>query len=88
MFLGELVFSVHRQSLSWDEGDHIYAFGHRFLDAGPSDIPFARAEVLALLPNVSSSFKISVPLAASLLLDERGAELQIGQETAIDQDFA
>jgi hypothetical protein len=41
------------------DGDHIYAFGHRFLDAGPSDIPFARAEVLALLPNVSSSFKIS-----------------------------
>ncbi len=25
VFLGELVFSVHRQSLSWDEGDHIYA---------------------------------------------------------------
>ena len=41
------------------DGDRIYAFGHRFLDAGPSDIPFARAEVLALLPNVSSSFKIS-----------------------------
>lgn len=40
-------------------GDRVYAFGHRFLDAGPSDIPFARAEVLALLPNVSSSFKIS-----------------------------
>ena len=33
------------------DGDHVYAFGHRFLDAGPSDIPFARAEVLALLPN-------------------------------------
>ena len=41
------------------DGDHVYAFGHRFLAAGPSDIPFARAEVLALLPNVSSSFKIS-----------------------------
>jgi hypothetical protein len=25
IFLGELVVSVHRQSLSWDEGDHIYA---------------------------------------------------------------
>jgi hypothetical protein len=25
IFLGELVLSVHRQSLSWDEGDHIYA---------------------------------------------------------------
>ncbi|WP_158615477.1 glycosyltransferase family 39 protein [Acidipila sp. EB88] len=25
VFLGELVFTVHRQSLTWDEGDHIYA---------------------------------------------------------------
>ena len=25
IFFGELVVSVHRQSLSWDEGDHIYA---------------------------------------------------------------
>lgn len=25
IFLGELAISVHRQSLSWDEGDHIYA---------------------------------------------------------------
>jgi hypothetical protein len=25
VFLGELIVSVHRQSLSWDEGDHIYA---------------------------------------------------------------
>jgi hypothetical protein len=41
------------------DGNHVYAFGHRFLDAGPSDVPFARAEVLALLPNLSSSFKIS-----------------------------
>lgn len=41
------------------DGKHIYAFGHRFMASGPSDIPFARAEVLALLPNVSSSFKIS-----------------------------
>jgi hypothetical protein len=41
------------------DGDRIYAFGHRFLASGPSDIPFARAEVLALLPNVSNSFKIS-----------------------------
>lgn len=41
------------------DGQNIYAFGHRFMASGPSDIPFARAEVLALLPNVSSSFKIS-----------------------------
>ncbi len=41
------------------DGERVYAFGHRFMASGPSDIPFARAEVLALLPNVSSSFKIS-----------------------------
>ncbi len=41
------------------DGDRIYAFGHRFLAAGPTDLPFAQAEVLALLPNLLSSFKIS-----------------------------
>jgi SpoIVB peptidase S55 len=41
------------------DGDRVYAFGHRFLDEGSTDLPFASAEVLALLPNVSSSFKIS-----------------------------
>ena len=41
------------------DGDRVYAFGHRFLDEGSTDLPFASAEVLALLPNLSSSFKIS-----------------------------
>lgn len=43
------------------EGSRIYAFGHRFLGAGETEMPFARAEVLALLPSVNSSFKISSP---------------------------
>jgi hypothetical protein len=41
-----------------DKG-RVYAFGHRFLSIGATDLPFARAEVLTLLPNLSSSFKIS-----------------------------
>ena len=41
------------------DGNHIYAFGHRFLAVGSTELPFARSEVLALLPNLSSSFKIS-----------------------------
>jgi hypothetical protein len=41
------------------DGDHLYAFGHRFLATGPTNMPFARSEVLALLPSLSSSFKIS-----------------------------
>lgn len=41
------------------DGDRIYAFGHRFLAAGATSLPFARSEVLALLPNLQASFKIS-----------------------------
>lgn len=41
------------------EGDSIFGFGHRFLSAGPTEMPFARAEVITLLPNVQTSFKIS-----------------------------
>jgi hypothetical protein len=41
------------------DNGRVYAFGHRFLSVGATDLPFARAEVLTLLPNLSSSFKIS-----------------------------
>jgi hypothetical protein len=41
------------------DGKRVYAFGHRFLSVGPTEVPFTRASVLALLPNVSTSFKIS-----------------------------
>ncbi len=41
------------------DGNQIYAFGHRFLSVGSTELPFARASVIALLPNLSSSFKIS-----------------------------
>ncbi len=41
------------------DGKKIYAFGHRFLAVGQTELPFARAEVITLLPNLASSFKIS-----------------------------
>ena len=41
------------------DGDRVYAFGHRFLSEGSTDLPFARAEVVALMPSLNSSFKIS-----------------------------
>ena len=41
------------------DGDRIHAFGHRFLSEGTTDMPFALAEVLTLLPSLNSSFKIS-----------------------------
>ncbi len=41
------------------DGNKVYAFGHRFLAVGPTDLPFTRSEVMALLANVNTSFKIS-----------------------------
>lgn len=46
-------------TVTYIDGDNVYAFGHRFLGEGTTEMPFARSEVLALLPNLSASFKIS-----------------------------
>jgi hypothetical protein len=46
-------------TVTYVNGKKIYAFGHRFLASGSTDLPFARADVLALLANLNSSFKIS-----------------------------
>jgi len=48
-------------TLTYVDRDKVYAFGHRFLAVGPTELPFARSEVLTLLPSVASSFKISSP---------------------------
>ena len=41
------------------DGNEVYAFGHRFLGIGSTQIPFTRSEVMTLLANVNTSFKIS-----------------------------
>ena len=42
------------------DGSRVYAFGHRFLAVGATDIPFTQSSVMALLANLNTSFKISV----------------------------
>ncbi len=42
-------------------GNRIYAFGHRFLAIGRTELPFARSEVLALVPTLATSFKVTAP---------------------------
>lgn len=41
------------------DGNEVYAFGHRFLAIGATEAPFTRSEVMTLLANVNTSFKIS-----------------------------
>ena len=43
------------------DGNRLYAFGHRFLATGDTELPFARSEVMTLLASQQISFKISSP---------------------------
>ncbi len=38
-------------------GDRLWAFGHTSLGAGSTEVPLARAEVVAVMPSLMSSFK-------------------------------
>lgn len=62
-------------TVTYIDGNRIYAFGHRFLAVGSTALPFTRSEVLALLPIVSSSFKISAPkeMMGAILQDRNTA---------------
>jgi len=48
-------------TVTYVDGKRIYAFGHRFLDAGSVELPFAHSEVIVSIPTLNSSFKLSAP---------------------------
>ena len=48
-------------TVTYVDADKVYAFGHRFMGVGTTGLPFSRSEVLTLLANVNTSFKISAP---------------------------
>jgi hypothetical protein len=48
-------------TVTFRDGDRIYAFGHPFLSLGASDMPMTEASVVTVIPNVNNSFKLAVP---------------------------
>ncbi len=48
-------------TVTWRDGDKIYAFGHPFLSLGTSDLPMAESHVVTVIPSVNNSFKLAVP---------------------------
>jgi hypothetical protein len=48
-------------TVTYVDGKRLYAFGHRFLDIGSIELPFARSEVIASIPTLNASFKLSAP---------------------------
>lgn len=46
-------------TVTYVDGDKVYAFGHPFLDMGEISFPMATSEVVSVLPSLASSFKFS-----------------------------
>jgi hypothetical protein len=46
-------------TVTFVDGDKVYAFGHPFLDMGEISFPMATSEVVTVLPSLASSFKFS-----------------------------
>lgn len=48
-------------TVTFRDGNHIYAFGHPFLSLGASDMPMTESSVVTVIPSMNNSFKLAVP---------------------------
>lgn len=48
-------------TVTFRDGERIYAFGHPFLGLGSSELPMSESSVVTVVPNVNNSFKLAVP---------------------------
>src|SRR5205807_6171239 len=48
-------------TVTYRDGDKIYAFGHPFLSLGCADMPMTESSVVTVIPNAFNSFKLAVP---------------------------
>ncbi len=48
-------------TVTFRDGDRIYAFGHPFLSLGASDMPMSETAVVTVIDNLNNSFKLSIP---------------------------
>src|SRR5688572_22654170 len=48
-------------TVTFRDGDQIYAFGHPFLNLGSADMPMTESSVVTVIANTNNSFKLSVP---------------------------
>ncbi|MEZ5425042.1 MAG: SpoIVB peptidase S55 domain-containing protein [Pyrinomonadaceae bacterium] len=50
-------------TVTYRDGEKIYAFGHPFLSLGTSDLPMSESSVVTVVPSINNSFKMAVPEA-------------------------
>jgi hypothetical protein len=46
-------------TVTWRNGNRILAFGHPFLQSGPTEMPMASAEIITVVQSLARSFKLS-----------------------------
>src|SRR5205085_7505575 len=61
MIRGDFNYSANG-TVTYVDGDKVYAFGHPNLGSGSTDLPMSQGYVITVLPNVQNSFKLAVPL--------------------------
>ena len=69
-------------TVTFRDGEKIYAFGHPFLNLGTADLPMSESSVITVVPNVNNSFKLAVPgaMVGSMLQDRNTGVLgRLGQ---------
>lgn len=66
-------------TVTYVDGDRVYAFGHPFQSTGPADFPMSLGEVLTLVPTRGVSFKVAVPTALVGRFTEDRATGVLGQ---------
>jgi SpoIVB peptidase S55 len=70
-------------TVTFRDGERIYAFGHPFLGLGGSDMPMTESSVVTVIPNAYNSFKLAVPgrMVGSISQDRAtGVFGQLGRE--------
>jgi hypothetical protein len=48
-------------TVTFRQGNNLYACGHQFLAEGPAQFPFAPSHVIVTVPSIASSFKVDAP---------------------------
>ncbi len=48
-------------TVTYRQGNRLYACGHQVFTLGPAQVPFAEARVLAIIPSLTASFKVDAP---------------------------
>lgn len=57
-------------TVTYRDGEKVYAFGHQFLNLGSANMPMSESSVLIVVPNANNSFKLAVPEAMVGILSQ------------------